>query len=160
MGVVNKAPLRLQQRIYALSGGIESVATDKLASADVERIAQWVVAQYPQQRDPAVAIGSSNGVLVHLCAALGIPWLPQTFLVPVGRLNVRPDEPDAGAAWAEQPAQTFLARNRNVQLHHMHDPNQDRLTIQRLAYFRASGSRFHRPIGIFCASAWRRVERS
>jgi hypothetical protein len=49
VGVVNKASLRLQQRIYALSGGNEAVATGKLASADVERIAQWVVAQYPQQ---------------------------------------------------------------------------------------------------------------
>ncbi|HEX2237037.1 MAG TPA: hypothetical protein VHJ19_01455 [Gammaproteobacteria bacterium] len=103
-------------------------------------------------------IGSSNGALVHLCAALGIPWLPQTFLVPVARLNVRPDEPNAGAAWAEQPAPTFLARNPKVQLHHMHDPNQDHLMIQRPAYFEPSGSRFHRHIGIFCASAWRRGE--
>jgi hypothetical protein len=44
VGVVNKAPLRLQQRIYALSGGNAAVTTDKLISADVERIAQWVVA--------------------------------------------------------------------------------------------------------------------
>jgi hypothetical protein len=65
VGVVNKAPLRLQQRIYALSGGNEAVATDKLTSADVGRIAQWVVAWYPQQRYPAVAIGSSKGALVH-----------------------------------------------------------------------------------------------
>ena len=27
-----------------------------------------------------MAIGSSSGALVHLCAALGIPWLPQTIL--------------------------------------------------------------------------------
>jgi Domain of unknown function (DUF5110) len=27
-----------------------------------------------RRRYPAVAIGSSNGAMIHLCAALGIPW--------------------------------------------------------------------------------------
>ena len=41
---------------------------------------------------PAIAIGSSNGALVHVYAALGIPWLPQTVLDPgtPGRRGPRP----------------------------------------------------------------------
>jgi hypothetical protein len=83
-----------------------------------------------------VAIGSSNGAAVHLLAALGVPWLPQTFLMPVARAGLDPDEPKADMAWAREPARLFLEHNPDVQLHHMHDPNQDRLMIQRMAYFR------------------------
>ncbi len=68
---------------------------------------------------------------------VSIPWLPQTFLVPVARTRTDPDDPGGSATWAERPAQTFLAQNPNVQLHHMHDPTQDRLMIQQLVYFRA-----------------------
>jgi hypothetical protein len=33
-------------------------------------------------RYQAAVIGSSSGALVHLCAALAVPFLPQTVLVP------------------------------------------------------------------------------
>ena len=65
-----------------------------------------------------------------------MPWLPQTFLVPVARHGPHPDEPQQDIEWAKEPAQTFLEANPDIQLHHLHDPNQDRLMIQRMTYFR------------------------
>lgn len=54
-------------------------------------------------------IGSSNGALLHLCTALGIPWLPQTFLIPVQR---------SGIFWVKLfrldiPLSAFLAKTLN-----------------------------------------------
>jgi hypothetical protein len=95
-----------------------------------------MVSLYPKRRYPAVVVGSSNGAFIHICAALGIPWLPQTFLLPVARSGIHPDEPKEGAKWADELALSFLKKNPDVQLHHMHDPNQDRLMIQRMTYFR------------------------
>jgi hypothetical protein len=81
-------------------------------------------------------IGSSNGAAVHLCAALGIPWLPQTVLIPVQHPGIPADEPKQDMEWGREPGRRLLAANPELALHHMHDANQDRLTIQRLTYFR------------------------
>src|SRR2546426_8710603 len=91
---------------------------------------------HPRGKFPAVAIGSSNGAATHLFAALGIPWLPQTFLMPVKRSGPQPDDPQADFNWAQEPARIFLEHNPDVQLHHMQYPNQDRLMIQRMTYLR------------------------
>ena len=48
------------------------------------------MAGLPDGRYPAVMIGSSNGALTHLAAACGVPWLPQTVLVPVRRPRADP----------------------------------------------------------------------
>lgn len=95
-----------------------------------------MVSEYPRRPYPAVAIGSSNGALVHLCSALGIPWLPQTFLVPVRHPGIPVDEPREDMEWGRMHAPALLKANPELQLHHMHDANQDRLMIQRMAYFR------------------------
>jgi hypothetical protein len=47
-----------------------------------------------------------------------------------------PNEPQQDVKWAEKWIPAFLESNPDVQLHHMHDPNQDRLMIQRMTYFR------------------------
>ncbi len=96
---------------------------------------QWVVDHYPRQRYSAVIIGSSNGAAVHLAAALGVPWLPQTLL-PVRQHGIHPDEPTQDMAAGREPAETLLAANPELVLHHMHDANQDRLMIRRMTYFR------------------------
>lgn len=101
----------------------------------------WMTGHYPARRYPGVAVGSSNGALVHLCAALGIPWLPQTFLIPVRRTGIPPDEPAADCQWAREPARRLLQANPDLQLHHMHDPNQDRLSLQGMTYFRVKRRR-------------------
>jgi len=134
--VVNWLPNNLKEQVYIWSGWSEAVAPRKLHHANTNKVAEWVVSLYPKRTYPAVAIGSSNGALTHLWAALGIPWLPQTFLIPFARSGPQPDEPVEDAKWAELWAAVFLKANPDVQLHHMHDPNQDRLMIQRMAYFR------------------------
>jgi hypothetical protein len=139
--VVNRLPSSLREQVYIWSGWFEAVNTRKLRDVRTDEIAAWMTTLYPRRRYPAVAIGSSNGAATHLWSALGIPWLPQTFLIPVARSGVHPDEPLADAQWAQGPARNFLKENTDVQLHHMNDPVQDRLMIQRMAYFRVKRRR-------------------
>ncbi|MGH7826272.1 MAG: hypothetical protein ACREQ7_14000 [Candidatus Binatia bacterium] len=134
--ILSGMPEPIKEQVYIWSGRYEAIAARKLEKAKTERIAEWVVSLYPQRKYPAVAVGSSNGALTHVWAALGIPWLPQTFLIPVARSGPHPDEPAQDVKWAEEWAPVFLKANPDVQLHHMHDPNQDRLMIQRMTYFR------------------------
>jgi hypothetical protein len=80
---VNSLPMRPRQKLFVRSGWGEAVSSSRLGSLDVEKLAQWATSKYPTGRYPGLMIGSSNGALTHLCAALGMPWLPQTFLIPV-----------------------------------------------------------------------------
>ena len=134
--IINSMSHPVKEQIYIWSGRYEAIAASKLDRAITSRVAEWAASLYPQRKYPAVAVGSSNGALTHLWAALGIPWLPQTFLIPVARSGPHPDEPQQDVKWAEKWIPAFLESNPDVQLHHMHDPNQDRLMIQRMTYFR------------------------
>jgi hypothetical protein len=133
-----------RERIYTWSGWNEALPPEKLGEVSAEDIARWVVSEYPKKLYPAMMVGSSNGANVHLCAALGIPWLPQTFLVPVRRSGIHPDEPKEDMAWAKDHAPALLEANPELQLHHMNDANQDRLMIQRMTYFRVKRLRLGR----------------
>ncbi|HEV8439905.1 MAG TPA: hypothetical protein VGT40_17580 [Methylomirabilota bacterium] len=133
---VNWLPKSLQEQVYIWSGWLEATSPKKLGAVSGDEVAAWMTSLYPRRPYPAVAVGSSNGAAVHLWAALGIPWLPQTFLVPVARSGVHPDEPEQDIRWAAPHAETVLRANPDLQLHHMHDPVQDRLMIQRMSYFR------------------------
>ena len=66
---------------------------------------------------------------------LGVPWLPQTFLVPIRR-DVDADAIREDVHWGREHAGPFLEANPDVAVHQMHDPNQDRLMVRKLAYFR------------------------
>jgi hypothetical protein len=135
-GGINRLPAFLQEQVYIWSGRLEAIASRRLDRVTEAELSGWAVSQYPRRRYPAVAIGSSNGAATHLWAAMGIPWLPQTFLIPVARSGVHPDEPEEELEWARRPARTVLDRNPDLQLHHMHDPVQDRLMVRRMSYFR------------------------
>jgi len=132
----NRLPAFLQEQVYIWSGWLEAISSSRLDRISEIDLSRWAVSQYPKRRYPAVAIGSSNGAATHLWAALGIPWLPQTFLVPVARSSVHPDEPKDELHWGLEPARSVLERNPALQLHHMHDPVQDRLMVRRMSYFR------------------------
>lgn len=135
--LVNKLPRPIQEIIYTAGSAGEAMSPNQLGDVNAEIVAQWMVNQYPQRQYPAVAIGSSCGALVNLCAALGIPWLPQTWLIPVqhrGEINV--DEPKEAMRWGIKHAKPLLDANPELQLHHMHDRSQDRLTIRGMTYFR------------------------
>ena len=136
VAVVNGLPRRVREEVYTWSGRSEAVPPKRLEQVRAEDVSRWVVSHYPRRRYPAAVIGSSNGALVHLYCALGIPWLPQTFLVPVRRSGVHPDEPVEELQWGREPARVLLSANPELQLHHMFDPNQDRLMARRMSYFR------------------------
>jgi hypothetical protein len=146
--VINALPNSLLAQLYIWSGASEAAPADRMDEVSAERLSAWVAAEYPQRQYPAVFVGSSNGALVHLACALGAPFLPQTFLIPVRRSGIDPDDPVADMAWGRGPGRRLLDANPELQLHHMHDANQDRLMIQRMTYFRVKrrslGTRYTR----------------
>lgn len=133
--MVNWLPPSARKKIFALGGAFEAVAPKKMPQVSAEAVAHWMVSQYPRRQYPAVMIGSSNGALIHLCAALQIPWLPQTYLIPV-RQSSDPDDPKQALELGREAGQQLLEANPDLQLHHMHDPSQDRLMVQYITYFR------------------------
>ncbi|EEP82811.1 predicted protein [Uncinocarpus reesii 1704] len=144
MPLVNKLPPSLRNTVYSTVGANEAVAEHDVASTfDAESVTHSVVAHFPAHRKyPAVAIGSTNGALTHLYAAMGIPWLPQTLLMPVKRsrdasIHQGLLDMTAEMEWGRSAGQTLLEGNPNmIEVYHMADPNQDQLMIQRMAYFR------------------------
>ena len=134
--LANKLPVALRDLVFAAGGPLEAVPADKVGQVNAEVIAQWITDLYPKRRYPAVMIGSSNGALVHACAAMGIPWLPQTFLTLVRQRHPDPDDAEAAMENGRDIAQTLLEANPKVSVHHMHDPNQDRRMIRFISYFR------------------------
>lgn len=135
MPVANWLPQRSKQWLYTKSGSSEAVLPETLADVDVDAFRQWVVDRYPERGYPAVLVGSPNGAAIHLAALLGIPWLPQTFLIPVRR-SLPPGAAVADLEWGRDHSRPLLAGNPDIQLHQMHDPNQDRLMVREVAYFR------------------------
>jgi pimeloyl-ACP methyl ester carboxylesterase len=133
---VNALPARLREQVYRVGSGSEAAPPGELHAVSAEALARWMVAQYPRREFPAAIIGSSSGALAHLAAALGVPFLPQTFLLPVAQPQVHPDDPRHGMAAGAGPGRLLLDANPEVALHHMHDPNQDRLSLARMTYFR------------------------
>jgi hypothetical protein len=129
-------PRPLRQRVYALASGREGVPPERLGEVDLQQVAAWAAGHYRAARYPGVLLGSSNGALAHLAAACGVPWLPQTVLVPVRRPHADPRDARGALEFGRRHAPTLLETNPGVELHHMHDANQDALTASQMAYFR------------------------
>ncbi|MBW3536566.1 MAG: hypothetical protein KY395_02180 [Actinobacteria bacterium] len=136
----NVLPKPLRRSLYLFSGWNESIRPDTMGDISMEELSEWVGREYPEREYPAVAIGSSNGAGVHLCCAMGMPWLPQTFLIPV-RQPVHPDEPKEALEIGKDPGRALLDANPDLQLHHMHDANQDRIMVRTMTYFRVKRRR-------------------
>ncbi|MCT2584574.1 hypothetical protein [Actinophytocola gossypii] len=134
--VVNRMPRSVRESLYVWSGWSEAIQPRRAGTVDTDAIAEWACSQYPRGRYPAVLIGSSSGAVAHLAALAGIPWLPQTFLVPVRHHRLDPDDPRAAVAELADARGAFTDANPGAALHHMHDANQDRLMIRRMGYFR------------------------
>ncbi|MEU0108441.1 hypothetical protein ABZ313_24200 [Streptomyces sp. NPDC006251] len=141
LGTVNRLPTAAQERVYAASGWAEAIPVRRAGDVRSEALSAWVTGHYPRRRYPMIFIGSTNGALVHLAAALDAPWLPQTLLLPVRRRGVAPDDPHGDLAAVRDAGRALLAANPDLALHHMHDPNQDRLMIAGMTYFRVKWSR-------------------
>ncbi|MCP3058719.1 hypothetical protein LXT21_08045 [Myxococcus sp. K38C18041901] len=134
---VNRLSVPLRESAWVRGALAEALTPKALARFDAESLARWVVSRYPRRRYPAAVVGATNGALVHLCAALGIPWLPQTHLLSVrhdGQVPV--DEPMKTLGFAREPARRLLESHPDLQLHHTHDANHDRLLLQGLTHFR------------------------
>lgn len=131
----NVLPRRAREKIFIAGGATETIAPRKLSGIDLDEVGSWIDEEYPHRRYPAVAVGSSSGAGVHLHAALGIPWVPQTVFLPVGQ-KVHPDDPTTAMEKGIVPGRDLMEANPDWQLHHMHDANQDRLMVRALTYFR------------------------
>jgi hypothetical protein len=129
-------PPPVRRRAYAVASGREGVPPGRLASIDMEEVAAWIAGRYGAGPYPGIMIGSSNGALTHLAAGCALPWLPQTVLIPVRRPGADPADYRAAADFGAEHAQKLLDRNPGIQLHHMHDANQDALSASQMAYFR------------------------
>ena len=134
--VVNRLPRGVRETLYIWSGWSEAVRQRQVGSVDAEEIAEWACSSYPRRRYPAVLIGSSSGAMAHLAALAGVPWLPQTFLVPVRHRALDPDDSRTAMDRLAPARAAFSERNPGTAVHHMHDANQDRLMIRRMGYFR------------------------
>src|SRR5918996_802225 len=117
-GLVNRLPVSTREELYRLAGWWEAWPPHRIAEVDAETISRWVVEQYPERHYPGVFIGASHGGAMHLAAALGMPWLPQTFLLPLRR-RLDPDDLIADLEWARESAQGLMARNPDLAVFHM-----------------------------------------
>lgn len=133
---LNLLPERLREWGYAVGGMSEGITLAQAQQLDIEGIARWVAGQYPQQHYQAAFVGSSNGAMVHLAAAMGVPWLPQTFLCPVRSSHNDPDDAQQGFTEGKPIVDALLATSPHIAVHQMQDPNQDRLMLEQMSYFR------------------------
>jgi pimeloyl-ACP methyl ester carboxylesterase len=150
--VGNVLPRRLAEAVYAMAGWAEGIPASGLDRVRLEEADRWMVAEYPQRQYPAVILGSPGGASVHLAAAMGAPFFPQTLLVPVRRLGGELDDLEAVMRWGAHVAPPLLEHNPDHALHHMHDPNQDQLMARHMGYFRMKRLRLGEVIEEFLAT--------
>jgi hypothetical protein len=132
----NLLPKRVRDTGYGRVAWLSAMPPSRLGRVSADRAARWMTHRYEWRRYPAVAIGSSNGALVHLCAALDAPWLPQTFLTLVRQSERHPDDVPAAVAHAIEPARRLLEANPDLAVYQLHDPVNDRPVLNHAAYFR------------------------
>jgi hypothetical protein len=151
-GRLERLPVPVVQAVYRRAGWADAITASRLRRVRSERLADWVVRHYPRRRYPVVFIGSSNGAMAHLAAALGAPWLPQTLLLAVRHGGLDPDDPAADMQAMRPAGRVLVESNPDLALHHMHDPVQDRLMIARMTYFRVKFLRLPGPYRAFLDS--------
>lgn len=135
-----RLPGRAVRRLYRAIGASEALDPEVLGEVDLGAVAALLADIPGEEPLPAVVVGSSNGAVAHLAAAMRAAWLPGTVLVPVARRG-DPARPDLALEFGRRAAPPLLAANPDVVLHQMHDPAQDELMSARLAYFRVKFSR-------------------
>lgn len=132
---INILPKKIRKILYSWSGWMDAIPAKDLDSLESEDISNWVTSLFPKKKFNGIMFGSANGAAIHICSALGIPWLPQTYLVAPKRL-LKPDEIKEDIEWGKKVIRPFLDRNTDMMTTQMHDPVQDRLMIQKMGYFR------------------------
>lgn len=140
--LANALPRRARQAVFSVGGWMEAVPPESLSALRMDELCAWLAGHYQRHAPvPAVLVGSAGGAIVHLAAAIGAPWLPQTVLIPVRQPARDPDDAEAALEDARPAAEALLSANPDVVLHHMHDPVQDRLMLRGMMYFRVKQRR-------------------
>lgn len=133
----NLVPRPLRTTIFSRAGAMEAASMRKVEAIDGDAVAAWFASLPPRRTYQTIVFGSSGGAMVHLAALAGAPWLPQTFLVPIARERAGdPDDGPDALRLGRGLGQKVLARNPGLDLHQLHDPNQDRLMTRHMLYFR------------------------
>jgi hypothetical protein len=138
--LAGRLPWSLLRSVYTRIGASEGISPRRLGDVDLAMVARSFVEPYPNRPYPAILLGASNGALIHLAAAMQLPWLPNTVLVPVAHVGDT-DRPDEAMEFGRSVAPALLDRNPDVVLHHMHDQLQDVLMAERVSYFRVKWRR-------------------
>jgi hypothetical protein len=125
---INKLPKNLLMSLFTAGGAKESIGFNKLKKLDDKIISNWIVSAYPEKKYPAVMIGSPNGALIHVCAMLDIPWIPQTILLALTR-KMHPDELLKDMEWGWSAVSIMRKTLPYFRFHQMHDPIQDRRMV-------------------------------
>jgi hypothetical protein len=135
--IVKALPEKVRHMLFSRSARMTGIATDDIGQLKAEDFARAVIDMYPARKYPAIMIGSASGAMIHLAAAMGIPFLPQTFTIPVARPSYLPvDEPKRNMEWALEPGETFLQNNADFKLHHIFDPVHNRSDLQNSSFFK------------------------
>jgi hypothetical protein len=132
---VSELPDDIVSEILRIGGMTEGLDPNEVSMVDAQAIAAEVLEDYPKRQYPAIAVGSASGAVTLLCAALGIPWLPQAFLVLVKR-EMPPDELTRDPVFGREMANIMLESNPEIACYQMCDPANDRYMSQKMAYFR------------------------
>jgi hypothetical protein len=149
--VGGRLPWPLLRHVYTRIGAAEGLPARRLGEVDMAAVAEAFADAYPRRRYPAVMVGSSNGAMAHLAAAMQVPWLPDTTLLPVARTG-DPQRPADALRFGARVATRLLDHNPDSVLHHMHDQVQDELMVARMTYFRLKWRRTPRAYADFLSA--------
>jgi hypothetical protein len=117
---VSPAPWR--RRAAQRVAGRDAVPVGLAGHINANRVAEWVVAQYPRRDFAGAVLGSPHGGAAHLAAALGVPWLPSSFDVVVRWPEGSADDPAAAVEHGGKVVRRMLAANPGVLIRQVHDP--------------------------------------
>lgn len=129
-------PRQVRSWFFQHSGRLDALHPDYTSEVNIHQIGNAICENYPQKKYPVIMFGSANGALTHLCAAMGIPYLPQTLPLLVRKDRMNPEEPVQDLEWGKPYAEELLALNPDLHISQMVDPVHDRIMSQVICYFR------------------------
>ncbi len=142
--LASSAPRALRRLSFIGMGRAQGIPLDRARLVDAEEIASWATQKYRRGPFDTAIIGSASGAALHLAAALGAPFLPQTTLVAFKDRATHPDEPVAAMHALAPTTRLIAGNNPEISVYHMHDPAQDRPMLQAMAYLRLKRLRLGR----------------
>lgn len=123
--------------IYSWGAGRQALRPDELLGEREADAASGMIEPYKRsQRFPALFIGSAVGSVVDLAVATGAAFLPQTFLVLLRTKKRNPDDIQSLLRISAPLGAKLSLCFPSAVIHQMHDPQNDRLMVNRVAYFR------------------------